>query len=278
MPDPPTIVPVMPLHQTPAFTLRTYPLAEADLIVVFYTRDHGQVRGVARGARRLRSRFGSAFQPLTLTNLVFYQKERSSLARVSSCEIERSYYTELTGLEEAALAAYLAELVQEFTGEGDSHPDLFRLLGVVLKAIADGVPLAVAARYFEVWVLRLSGLLPRLATCGACGRALGRGRWVAQRPLEFICSRSCGDVRGKCWLSPAGTDLLRSILKQTPDRVAGGAGRDRKAVNRLGLVSRVLIRGHLERDLRSYRYLDRLRRAGPGVARTGHGGRRTRRA
>ena len=47
----------MPLHTTDALILRTYKLNDADRIVVFLTRDRGKKRGVAKGARRLRSRF-----------------------------------------------------------------------------------------------------------------------------------------------------------------------------------------------------------------------------
>ena len=55
----------MPLHKTEAFVLRTYALKEADKICVFFTKDHGKLRGVAHGARKLRSRFGSALEPFT---------------------------------------------------------------------------------------------------------------------------------------------------------------------------------------------------------------------
>ena len=82
----------MPLRQTPAYALRHYPLGEADLIIVFYTYNFGCVRSVARGARRVRSRFGSAFQPFTQSELVFFEKEGQDLTRVASCEVSRSFY------------------------------------------------------------------------------------------------------------------------------------------------------------------------------------------
>ncbi len=61
----------MGLVETEAFVLRTYRLAEADKIVVCLTRDAGVVRGVARGARRLKSRFGAGLEPCTLVSLSF---------------------------------------------------------------------------------------------------------------------------------------------------------------------------------------------------------------
>ncbi|TLY27096.1 MAG: DNA repair protein RecO, partial [Nitrospirae bacterium] len=50
----------MPLLKTAAITLRNRKWGEADRIVTFFTLQHGKLRGVARGARRIRSRFGSA--------------------------------------------------------------------------------------------------------------------------------------------------------------------------------------------------------------------------
>lgn len=250
----------MPLRSCRAWTLRTYPLGEADLIVVFFTLEHGQVRSVARGARRVRSRFGSAFQLLTLTRLVFFEKEGRDLTRVSECEVDRSYYHVLLTPEAAATAAYFAELVQEFTAERAPEPALFRLLGATMEAMAAGVSGALLARYFEVWVLRLSGVLPRLGVCGGCGRRLGDARWVVPHPLEFVCRQCRGTRQGSRWLSPEGTALLAEILRKRPEEVADARRWRSGAVQRLAAVNRLLIQGQLDRTLRSVRYVDRLRR------------------
>ena len=250
----------MPPRRTPAYALRHYALGEADLIVVFYTLNYGKVRSVARGARRVRSRFGSVFQPFTRSDLVFFEKEVLDLTRVSSCELERSYYESLLTPEASAIAAYFAELVIEFTVDRNPNPALFRLIGAVLGAVETGLPLPVAARYFEVWVLQLSGLLPLLATCGNCGKRLSSGRWVVPYPLEFVCRECHGQFGTSRWLSPAGTNLLVEILKKKPEDVADSAENNPQAVRRLAAVNRVLIRGHLDKELRSVRYLDGLRR------------------
>ncbi len=250
----------MPLRHTPAYALRHYALGEADLIVVFYTLNFGRVRAAARGARRVRSRFGSAFQPFTRSELVFFEKEGRELTRVSACEVDRSFYESLLTPESAALAAYFAELMIEFTVERDPNPALFRLIGAVLGAVEEGVPLPVAARYFEVWMLQLSGLLPLLTTCSSCGKQLEAARWVVPHPQEFVCRACHGQFDGSRLLSPAGTALLMEILKKKPQEVAAGAGRNAPAIRRLAAVNRMLIRGNIGKELRTVRYLDRMRR------------------
>jgi len=250
----------VPLRQSPAYALRHYALGEASLIVVFYTLNFGRVRGVARSARRVRSKYGSVFQPFTRSDLVFFEKEGQELTRVSSAEVQKSHYESLLTPESAAIAAYFAELITEFTVERDPNPALFRLIGAVMGAIEQGLPLPVAARYFEVWLLQLSGFLPLLSTCGNCGNQLEAERWVVPFPQEFVCRACHREFGGSRLLSAAGTALLMEILRKKPLDVAAGAGGDMQAVRRLAAVNRHLIRGHINKELRSVRYLDRLRR------------------
>jgi DNA repair protein RecO (recombination protein O) len=258
------------LRQTSAYTLRTYALSEADQIVVFYTLDFGRLRSVAKGARRVKSRFGSAFQPLTRSSLSFFEREGQELTRVSACEVEQSYYDVLLTPEAAATAAYFAELVQEFTAERDPNSAIFRLIGAVMEGVSEGVSLAVGARYFEVWMLRLSGVLPRMSECGSCGRRLAAERWVVPDPLEFVCRQCHRAHSGSRWLSPGGTELLTEILRKPPAEVMRGAGKNRQAVQRLAAVNRLLIRGQLDKELRTVRYLDRLRHSGRGRSRSSY--------
>ena len=52
----------MTVHQSDSIILKTYPLGEADRIVAFFSREHGKVRGVANGARRMKNRFGASLE------------------------------------------------------------------------------------------------------------------------------------------------------------------------------------------------------------------------
>lgn len=247
----------MALRQALGYALRTRPLGEADLIVEVYTREQGRVRAVARSARRLKSRFGSAFEPFTLSRMVWFQREKDDLGRMSSCDIERSYFESLGNLEAGAVASYLAELVIGFTPEQDPSEKIFRLIGASLDAIADGVEPELVARYVEVWILKLSGLLPDARRCGACGRALEREAWVTEVSLELLCRRECEGQLGRRRLPPAALQLLRHMLATAPSSLGPVP---MPVVRGLGGVMEVLMRGHLDRPPRSLRVLERLRR------------------
>ncbi|HXI25073.1 MAG TPA: DNA repair protein RecO, partial [Pyrinomonadaceae bacterium] len=82
----------MKLVTTDAIVLRSYNLAEADRIVVCLTRSVGLVRAVAKGARRMKSRFGAALEPFTLIRLSFHERENRDLVGISNAEILTSYF------------------------------------------------------------------------------------------------------------------------------------------------------------------------------------------
>jgi recombinational DNA repair protein (RecF pathway) len=76
----------MPVYKAEALILRTYKLGEADRIVVFLTRDRGKKRGVAKGARRQRSRFIGGLEPMTRAGVQYYEREQRELVRINFVE------------------------------------------------------------------------------------------------------------------------------------------------------------------------------------------------
>ena len=80
----------MPVYTSDALILRTYKLGEADRIVVFLTRDRGKKRGVAKGARRAKSRFTGALESLTRAGVAYYERELRDLVRINYIEPQRS--------------------------------------------------------------------------------------------------------------------------------------------------------------------------------------------
>src|ERR1043166_5812497 len=68
-------------RQSEALILRTWPFHEADLLVTFFTRSEGKVRGVAKAAKRSKRRFGGALEPLTHVTDHWEEKEKQELVR-----------------------------------------------------------------------------------------------------------------------------------------------------------------------------------------------------
>ncbi len=149
----------MNVHQSEGLTLKTYPFEEAHRIVVFLTRDFGQLRGIAHGARKAKSRFGCSLELLTHTRVIFYRKEHQELAVIQNCEIIKAYSTYELSWELNLHFGYFAELLLEFSRQQAEIERVFRLALAVLDA-SHAAPTSTLARYFELWLLRFEGILP----------------------------------------------------------------------------------------------------------------------
>ena len=254
----------MPLYTTDALVLRTYKLGEADRIVVFLTRDRGKKRGVASGARRPRSRFAGALEPLTRVGVSYYEREQRDLVRLSYAE---SQCSPLLASRPDALShvGYFAELIDEWAQEGDPNERLFRLGTSTLEALAAGVPTEPVARYFEYWLLRLQGVYPPHVACHRCGTALdGEPDGACLEPGAHVftcsgCSGRAGGAEPGVTLSPGALSFLAAAGSMPPQSLAAvplAVRVDRE----LEAVHRALMRLHLEKELRSTRVLRELRR------------------
>lgn len=251
----------MPVYRSEALVLRTYKLGEADRIVVFLTRDRGKKRGVAQGARRPRSRFVGALEPLTRGRVQYYERENRELVRINYVDAERSPLMLAGSRADAALSyvGYFAELIDEWAQEADPNETLFRLGASALDALAVGVPAERLARYFEYWLLRLQGVYPSLQSCPDCGRSLKGGAAVVMQDRVMLCP-ACAEAHpgASAALSTDAIRFLRAARTMTPEAVAD-AELPVRAARELELAHRRLIASHLEKELKSARVLRELR-------------------
>jgi DNA repair protein RecO (recombination protein O) len=176
-------------RQSEALILRTYPFHEADLLVTFFTRAEGKVRGVAKSAKRSKRRFGGALEPLTHVVARWEEKEKQELARLDSCEVIASpLATEVTYPRVVALS-YVAEVIDQLLPEREPSDDIFRLALSVVQHL-QGDSLWMPLTYFDLWIVRLIGLLPDLGHCTACGAALNGNRAYFHALADgLLCAR-----------------------------------------------------------------------------------------
>src|SRR5579863_6041677 len=157
--------------QSEALVLRTYPFHEADLLVTLFTRSEGKVRGVAKSAKRSKRRFGGALEPLTHVTAHWEDKEKQELARLDSFDVISSPLTAKVSYLRVVALEYVAEVMDELLPDREPNDTIFRLaLSVVgqLQSEAVWMPLT----YFDLWIVRLIGLLPELSHCVKCGDPL----------------------------------------------------------------------------------------------------------
>jgi DNA repair protein RecO (recombination protein O) len=234
----------MALHQSDSIILKTYPLGEADRIVAFFSRDHGKLRGVANGARKMKNRFGASLEPLAHSRIQFFEKENRELVRIQSTELLDSPMKLFADYDRAVCAGHLVELIDRFLPEHEPQDAVFRLLRMTVRALEQGCSIEFAACYFDVWMLRLAGVFPDLFACSNCSRPLQTGdiRFLAPGLQAVICS-DC-DHRNATGILSEVVDLVHRILKTPLDSNGGDTGR---AVKNLHELNQYWIRHYSER-------------------------------
>jgi DNA repair protein RecO (recombination protein O) len=244
----------MGLETAEAILLDVTELHDQDRIVTWLGAEQGKRSGVAKGARRKYSRFAGQLQPLAKVRITWYAKEGRDLARVSAVDLVRPADRIQRGLDDLLLGSYLRDHVLEFAQEGEESAKLYRLLDSTIEALLAGVPRDLAARFFEIWVLRLQGIFPAPAHCPICGRALGSTGAVLVEAEEMLVCPDCGagpsvDAELLGFLRRTGREGLTQLAANPPSpAVLRGAER---------LAARVR-RHFLQHELRSYEVLARI--------------------
>lgn len=210
----------MALLETEALVLRTYNFGEADKIVVCLTHTAGLIRGVAKGCRKLKSRFGAALEPFTLAKITYYQKENQELVSLGQVEIVKSHFDLSGQAETLAGLAYMGDLVIEFSPPYEPNERLFRMVKACLDAICKSQSdLQVILRYFEVWLLRLEGYMPDMRRCGECQRTFAEGEPAFVSADSVFRCRDCSRGAGNA-LSKRLQTQLRATQRLAPSAFA----------------------------------------------------------
>jgi DNA repair protein RecO (recombination protein O) len=241
--------------QSEALILRTYPLHEADLLVTLFTRAEGKIRGVAKSAKKSKRRFGGALELLTHVVAHWEDREKQELARLDSCDIIASPLAAELNYPRVVALGYVAEVIDQLLPDREPNDDIFRLtLSVVRHLQPDSIWMPLT--YFDLWIVRLIGLLPDLCECAACGASLNGGRAYFHPLADGLL---CPDDKRLASLEMASDSraLAAAMFRAPLENFAGSPWpRPRGADLRKFLAQR--IERHIEKKLVTAGMLDKL--------------------
>lgn len=195
----------MPARVSEAFVLRTYPFQEGDLIVSFFTRDQGRLRGVAKRARRPKSPFGSALERMSEVRISFYQKETLELVRVDSAELVQSQFALANCYEAGVALDLIAEVSDQLLPPAEPNERFYRLIAAVLADLRESRAAGIwrAVTYFSYWAVRLSGFLPTLRLVPESQSLAGA---ISTTPIAGLGPRD--------WSRDTAADLRRQLFRE----------------------------------------------------------------
>lgn len=250
----------MRTYSASAIVLRRIDLGEKDRILTLFSREHGKLSAVAKGARRPGSKLAGASEPFTYAKMLL--SAGRDLDILTQAEIKESFPNAKADIAGVAHGIYVLELVNSLVDQRQPNPDLFDTLLSAMYVLESGTDAEMTARYFEVQLLAILGYQPHLDTCLRCGRTPGRERVSFSPSMGGIVCEDCGNPPADAISVPAAVSsyvkALRAVephkIKQM--RFPAGARRD------LARILQSHIRYRLEHDLKSTAFIDMIADAG----------------
>jgi DNA repair protein RecO (recombination protein O) len=244
---------VVSLYRDEAIVLRTQKLGEADRIITLLTREHGRVRGVAKGVRRTKSKFGARLEPGSHIDIQLYTgRTFDTVTQVESIE---NYGEAITDdYSRWTIAGAILEAAERFTSH-EHEPALqeFKLVTGAMKALADNKydPSMILDAYL-LRSLAVGGYAPSLSNCSKCD-APGPHRYFSLVGGGSVCA----DCRPSASATPAPETLklMSDLISGNWESAMESELRNRREAN--GLIAAYL-QWHLERGLRSLQLVERI--------------------
>jgi DNA repair protein RecO (recombination protein O) len=238
----------MPHYRDEAIVLRTHKLGEVDRIVTLLTRNHGQVRAVAKGVRKTTSRFGARLEPFMVADLQLY--EGRNLDTVSQAEQLASYGSEIVAdYSRYTIACAMTEAAERLTRETSTEQHYLLLLGGLRALAAMDKPSNQVLDSYLLRALSLSGWIPDLEFCHSC--AVAAESFSIHTGL--VSCHGC-ELPGSVRIGASGLSLMRSLLAGSWEEVTLASNQTKSAVS--GVVSGYL-QWQLEKGLRSLNHVER---------------------
>lgn len=243
----------MSLYRDEAIVLRTQKLGEADRIITLLTREHGRVRGVAKGVRRTKSKFGARLEPGSHIDIQLYTgRTFDTVTQVESIE---NYGEALTDdYSRWTIAGTILEAAERFTSH-EHEPALqeFKLVTGAMKALAENK--YDSSMILDAYLLRslaVGGYAPSLVNCSKCDAA-GPHRYFSLVGGGSVCA----DCRPSASATPAPETLklMSDLISGDWESAMASELRNRREAN--GLIAAYL-QWHLERGLRSLQIVERV--------------------
>ena len=239
----------MPHYRDEGIILRTHKLGEVDRILTILTKEHGQIRAVAKGVRKTSSRFGARLEPFMVADLQLY--EGKNLDTVSQVEQLASYGALIVAdYPKYTAANAMVEAAERLTRESSNSQQYLLLLGGLRALSGSDHEGSQVLDSYLLRALSLSGWVPGLGSCQSC---------QSENPVAFSVHTghvSCGEcsLPGAVKLGAAGLLHMRNLLVGNWPEVALA---EPGAKSNVSAVISAYLQWQLERGLRSMSMVER---------------------
>ena len=251
----------MPIQKSEAIVLRSQALRETSLILTFYTKDFGKIKGIVRGVRGPHAQYGGgSLELFAHDEIIFYDRKKSDIFTISQCDLIDFFNPIRQSLERLAYASYMAELFDSVTTLGDKNAEVFDLLLNSLKLLSGESSARRVARIFEIKILSLLGLMPTLGSCANCGKKIDASAKFSIVQGGLICKNCLDTDKNAMSILPGTVKFIEHIRMSPFDKVARV-----KVVDTVGKELEAILRKfldyHIERRLKTLEFIKEIGKA-----------------
>lgn len=218
----------MAIQTTEAFVLNRRDFRETSMLAAFYSKDFGKIRGILKGIRAEKSRYGSLAELFSLNKIVFYEKTKTEFNNITQCDLTDGFFGIRRNLGALAHATYLVDLVDAMTEPNEKNDEIYELLFRSFKLLSVGEDAGKIARIFEVRLLSSLGFAP------------------SEDPRTRMVRRGTAQT-----LNHLQKAKLNELLKF---KISGSIEEE------LGMLVDKLLGSHLERPVKSKKFLREIKR------------------
>ena len=238
-------------YKTEAVVLRQMPLGEADRILTLFTPDMGKVRAVAKGVRRLNSRYGGHLE--LLNRVAASLTHGRDLDIINEAQIIESHRPLREDLPRLAKAFYIAELVDGFTAERASNEPVYHMLLRAFELLGSVRQPDLMLRHFEVHLLEHSGYRPELYRCVECRSELEPANHFFSPGGGGVVCPDCRKMAGATMVpvSINAMKVLRFVQRSADANAVDGLKVSAGVLRELERLTRTYIRFLVEREVKS---------------------------
>jgi DNA repair protein RecO (recombination protein O) len=250
-------------YRAEAVVLRRRDLGEADRLLTVYSREHGKLHQIAKGARRPSSRKAGHLE--LFTHVLIQAARGRELDVITQVEAINPFPGLRGDLTRVGQASYLIELIDRFTVDAEPNETLFALLIRSLEYLDRGDDAHNITRAFEMRLLDQAGFRPELFRCVHCGEEIRpEAQFFSFEDGGVLC-RSCGSSAAQARpISLAALKILRHVQRHPLS--AYKTMRVRMAVqSELDELMEGFLSHILERRLNTPAFLRRIKQPGGGV-------------
>ena len=245
---------------TDAINLKSYNISESDKIIVMYTKDHGLVRGVAKGVKKPKSKLGARMDSLVANKIMLYKGK--NLDTICQAESLNTFKETRQNFDKLVYSSYISEIVSIFGIEEDSSSkEVYELLYKALDRISNASSkkdVMIAVIKFQLKMMLIAGFGLEFDSCLCCReQILDEDMYFSVQMGGVIC-QECNETLGvKLKLHHKMRDFLQAMMQFDFNYVSDY---DKKATNKVCEVCFNLlndyIQSHTDKNIKAVSVID----------------------